>query len=196
MQTFGKLERVQNRLTEDLRKTTIPLQKLGEKYGVSRQAISYFCQRNKIRRPKRPGKDHTRECPICQALIRIAKRPHSDFISSQTIKNELRIGNLKPLYHLKILRRKGLISEKFAKLQSKKAEQAYRMYFTTNLSTTTIGRQVGLRNFSSTIRQHRLWGWKVPRKHYCRFKIRKRTGKVKGETSGQTTKPSLTISKN
>jgi hypothetical protein len=55
-----------------------------------------------------------------------------------------------------------LVDEKFGKLQSKKAEEAYAIYFTKRLPISTIGQKVGLKNFQSVIRRHREKGWKVP----------------------------------
>ena len=83
MGTVGQLRRVEDRLIKDLEEATISLSMLGKKYGVSRQAIFAFCKSREIKRPKR---EHTEKCSICQGMIRIAKNPHSDFISSQTIK--------------------------------------------------------------------------------------------------------------
>jgi hypothetical protein len=126
---------------------------------VSRQAIFGFCQRKEIQRPRR---EHTKECSICQSIIRIAKKPHSDFISSQTIKKQLGLVKSKWLYHIRILRKKGLISPKFGRLQSMKAEKAYQIYFKKRLPVRTIGRQVGLKNFYAVIKEHTALGWDVP----------------------------------
>jgi len=159
MGTPGQLRRVEDRLTKDLEETTIPFWRLGEKYGVSRQAILAFCNRSGIKRPKR---EHTEKCPICQSLIRIAKKPHSDFISSHTIKKQLGLEKVNILYHMGILRKKGLISQKFGRLHSKKAELAYQIYFKKRLPVRTIGRQVGLKNLHSIIKRHKASGWDVP----------------------------------
>jgi len=159
MGTKRPLRRVEHRLIKDLEETTIPLSKLGEKYGVSRQAISGFIRRKGIKRPKR---EHTEKCSICHGLIRIAKKPHSDFISSPTIKKLLGLGGGEFLCHIGILRRKGRISQKFGKLRSKRAELAYQIYFKKRLPIGTIGRQVGLKNFGSFIKIHRRLGWDVP----------------------------------
>ena len=86
MGTIGQLRGVEDRLTKDLEGTTIPLQILGKKYGVSKQAIFGFIHRKGIKRPKR---EHTEKCSICQGLIRIAKKPHTDFLSSHTIRKHL-----------------------------------------------------------------------------------------------------------
>ena len=89
MGTKGQLREVEDRLIKDLEETTIPLLRLGKKYGVSRQAVSQFMHQRMIKRPKR---EHTRNCSICKKLLRITKKPHSDFISSQTIKEKLGVG--------------------------------------------------------------------------------------------------------
>jgi hypothetical protein len=158
MENAGKLRRVEDRLIKDLKKTTIPLWRLGKKYGVSKQAIFQFMRRKEI---KRPNKDHTKECSICKALIRMAKKPHSDFISSHTIREQLKVGSIIS-HHIGILRKEGLISQKFGRLRSKRAELAYQIYFKKRLPVSTIGRQVGLKNFHSVIEKHRVLGWDVP----------------------------------
>ena len=157
-----KLKKVEDRLIKDLKETTLPFRKLGRKYGVSRQSIFGFCHRRGIRRPNRPEIEHTESCPICKSLIRIARKPYSDFISSRTIKDKLDIKKGELYYHLKLLRNKGLISRKFGRLHSKRIEQGYQIYFKGGLPVTSIGEQVGLTNFSSVINKHRALGWKVP----------------------------------
>jgi biotin operon repressor len=159
MGTWGQLRRIESQLIKDLEKTTIAFLRLGEKYGVSRQAIFAFGRKRGIKRPKR---EHIKECPICQGLIRIAKKPHSDFISSQTIKKELGVGNTDIGYHVRILRKKGLIAQKFGRLRSIKSEWAYQIYFEKRLPVGSIGKQVGLKNFNSIIRKHKASGWDVP----------------------------------
>jgi hypothetical protein len=156
------LKKVEECLIKDLKKTAISFRSLGEKYGVTRQAIFDFSKRKGIKRPKRPKKEHTQYCSICQSLLRIAKTPHSDFIASQTIKERLGLLKSKWLYHIDILRKKRRVSPKFGKLHSKKVEMAYQLYFTKRLPIRAIGRLVGLNNFNSTIRQHKLYGWNVP----------------------------------
>ncbi len=157
MGTAGQLRKVEGRLVKDLKQAPLTLSGLGEKYGVSRQAIFNFIRRKGIKRPRR---EHIRKCSICQGLVRIAKKPHSDFISSHTIEKQLGFGNLK--YHIGILRKKGLVSQMFGRLRSVKAERAYQIYFKKKLPVRTIGRQVGLRNFHSIIKQHKGSGWTVP----------------------------------
>ena len=159
-----KLKKVEDRLIKDLKKTTLSFQTLGKKYGVSRQAIFSFCDSRGIKRPVRPKIEHTDKCPICKTLIRIAKKPHSDFISLQTIRKALKNGDGKRIYHLWILRKKGLISQQFGRLQSKKVERAYKLYFEKELLIKTIAKKVGLKNFSSVIAQHRSYGWDIPKR--------------------------------
>ena len=162
MRNTWKLRRVKDRLIKDLKESTLSFAELGKKYGVSRQAIFEFAKRRGIKRPKRPKRGHTKKCSICQSLIRIAKKPHSDFISSQTIKKQLRLKGPTLFYHIHILRNKGLISPEFGRLQSRKAELAYQLYFKKRLPVRTIGRQAGLINFHAVIKEHRALGWDVP----------------------------------
>ena len=159
MGIVGQLREVEDQLIKDLEETTIPCLRLGKKYGVSKQAIFQFIQRKGIKRPKR---EHTGKCLICKRLLRISKKPHSDFISSRTIKEELGARGATLDYHLRILRRKGLISQKFGRLQSQKLERAYQIYFKRKLPMSVIGKQVGLKNFRSVLVQHRVSGWNVP----------------------------------
>ena len=154
-----QLREVEDRLTKDLEETTVSFRRLGKKYGVSGQAISYFCQRKGI---KRLTTEHTENCSICQSLIRIAKKPRSEFICAQTLKEKLRIQTKEWNYHIAVLRKKGLVSPRFGRLQSKRVELGYRLYFTKRLPVKTIGKRVGLKNMSSVIRQHKLSGWDVP----------------------------------
>jgi biotin operon repressor len=141
MGTKGELRRVEDRLIKDLEETTIPFLRLGKKYGVSRQAIFAFCNRRGIKRPKR---EHTEKCSICQGLIRIAKKPHSDFISSQTIKNRLGLGKVDFRYHIGILRKKGLISQKFGGLhpRNKIPDDILKEIFPRRLKRRNINRKV------------------------------------------------------
>ena len=115
MGTAGQLKKAQDQLIKDLEETTISLSMLGKKYGVSRQAIFGFVHGKGIKRPK---KEHVEKCSICQGLIRIAKKSHSDFMSFQTIKKQLGLGKANLRYHIGILRKKGLISKKFWGLHS------------------------------------------------------------------------------
>jgi hypothetical protein len=110
MGTKGQLKKAQDQLIKDLEETTLTLSILGKKYGVSRQAISLFVHRKGIKRPKR---EHVEKCSICQGLIRITKKPHSNFMSFQTIEEQLGLENTNLRYHISILKKKGLISQKF-----------------------------------------------------------------------------------
>ncbi|MGD0919936.1 MAG: hypothetical protein ABSB22_26150 [Thermodesulfobacteriota bacterium] len=159
MGTSGQLRRVEDRLTKDLEQTTTPIVRLGKKYGVSKQAIFAFIHRKGI---KRPNREHTEKCSICQGLIRIAQKPQSEFISSHTIKKQLGLEKGNFLYHIGILRKKGLISQKFGRLYSIKLERAYQIYFKKRLPVSTIGRQVGVKNLHSILKRHKALGWDVP----------------------------------
>jgi biotin operon repressor len=162
MRNTWKLRSVEDRLIKDLKESTLSFAELGRRYGVSRQAIFAFCQGKGIKRPKRLKREHTQNCSICQSLIRISKKPHSDFICSHTIRDELKIHKARWLYHLQILRKQGLISQKLGRLKSRKAEKAYQIYFKKRLPVSMIGRQVGLNNFYAIIKEHRALGWDVP----------------------------------
>ena len=119
MRQSWKLKEVKPQLIKDLEESILSFTDLGKRYGVSKQAVCEFAQRRGL---KRPTIEHTKSCPICQSIMRIAKKSHSDFISSRTIKKQLGLVKSKWLYHLRILREKGLISPKFGRLYSKKME--------------------------------------------------------------------------
>jgi biotin operon repressor len=159
MRNIGQLRGVENRLIKDLAESTLSFADLGNKYGVSRQAIFEFAQRRGIKRSK---KDHTKHCFICLSLLRIAKKLHSDFISSNTIKDQLRLGSRELSYHIHILSDKGLISPKFGRLRSRKAELVYQLYFNKGLPVKTIRKQVKFKNFNEVIKRHKTLGWDVP----------------------------------
>jgi hypothetical protein len=158
----GTLRGEEDKLVKDLKESTLSFKKLGKKYGVSRQAIYDFYKRQGIERPKRPRGHLTGECRLCQKLIQISKKPHSEFISIHTIANETGKSTARSRYHLRILRDKGLVSEKFGRLRSKRLEKAYAIYFTKRLPISRIGQKVGIKNFQSLIQKHRELGWNVP----------------------------------
>jgi biotin operon repressor len=162
MRRWGMLQGKEHDLVKDLKETILSFKKLGKKYGVSRQAIYGFYKRQGIKRLVKPRGHQTKECRLCQKLIQISKKPHSEFISSPTIRKEAGGSRAKYYYHLRILRDRGLVDEKFGRLPSKRAEKAYAIYFTKRLPICTIGRKVGLKNFYSIIRNHRELGYDVP----------------------------------
>ncbi len=164
MGTRNKLKGVEDHLIKDLRETTLSFRSLGKEYGVTKQAISNFINRKWIARLKKPKKqEHTeKECPICQGLIKIARKPHSEFICYQTLSEQLGLQRKELRLHLSLLRSKKIVPQKFGKLISKRVELAYRIYFKRKLPVRTIGRQVGLKNFHSIIQKHKASGWDVP----------------------------------
>ena len=162
MKRWGILRGKEDDLLEDLKRTSLPFEKLGKKYGVSRQAIHNFCKRQGIKRPKRPRGHQIEECRLCQKLIQISKKPHSEFISIHTILKETGASRGKYFNHLRILRGKGLVSQRFGRFRSKRLEEAYGIYFKKRLRIHTIGRKFGLKNFYAITRQHRGLGYDVP----------------------------------
>jgi len=162
MKRWGILRRKKDNLVRDLKETTLSFEKLGKKYGVSRQGIYSFSKRQGIKRPKRPREHQIEECRLCQKLIQISKRPHSEFISTHTIKEKTGASRAEYFNHLRILRDRGLISQRFGKFRSKRLEEAYAIYFKKRLRIHTIGRKADLKNFHAIIRQHRRLGYDVP----------------------------------
>jgi hypothetical protein len=159
---WGILQDKKDNLVKDLKETTLPFKKLGKKYGVSRQAVHAFSKRQGIKRPVKPKGHQIEECRLCQKLIQISKKPHSEFISIHTIVEEIGESRGKYLYHLRMLRSKRLVNPKFGRLHSDRLEKAYAIYFTKRLPILTIGRKVGLKNFPSIIAKHRKLGYEVP----------------------------------
>ena len=149
-------------LVKDLKKAALSLKKLGKKYGVSRQAIHSFYKRRGIKRPVKAKGHQTEECPLCQKLIQISKKPHSEFTSIHTIIKITGESRARSLRHLRILRNRGLVSQRFGRLRSKRVENAYAIYLAKRLPIRTIGQKAGLNNFYSVIKQHREWGYDVP----------------------------------
>ena len=158
----GILRDKEDNLVKDLKETTLSFKKLGKKYGVSRQAVHGFCRRQGIKRPVRLKGQHTDGCPFCQKLIQISKKPRSEFISIQTIAKETGGSREKCRYHLRTLRDKGLVDQRFGKLLSKRLEKAYAIYFTKGLPIRKIGQEIGLRRFQWFIQRHWALGWNVP----------------------------------
>ena len=162
MRKWAILRGKEDDLVKDLKETTLSFKILGKKYGVSRQAVHGFSKRQGIKRPVRPKGHQTEGCRFCQKLIQISKKPHSEFISIHTIVKETGGSKGKCFYHLRTLRDRGSVSQRFGRLLSKRLEKAYAIYFTKRLPIRTIGRKVGIRNFQWLIRRHRALGWNVP----------------------------------
>jgi len=172
----GQLREVEDQLIKDLKETTVPSQQLAKKYGVSKQAIFNFIHRKGITRPKKQEPEHTeKKCLICQSLLRIARKPHSDFICYQTLREQLGLQRTELSSHLSLLRNKKLVPQKFGRLFSKRAELAYRIYFERRLPVRTIGRQVGFKNFYSVIQRHKASGWDVPPPHFKYYGTERRS---------------------
>jgi len=180
MRIWGVLNGKEDNLVKDLKETTLSFKKLGKKYGVSRQAIHNFSRRQGIKRPLRPKGHQTEGCRLCQKLIQIGKKPYSEFISLDTIQKQMESELSKRcLYHLRIVRARELVNQKFGRLRSRRVEKAYAIYFTERLSIRAIGRKVGLKNFPAVIKKHRELGWSVPPSLYV-YNGRERS-RIKGK---------------
>ena len=158
----GIIQDKRDNLVKDLKETTLSFKKLGNKYGVSRQRVHAFCTAQGIKRPLRPKGHQTKGCHFCEKLIEISKRLHSEFISIHTIAKETGGSTGKCSYHLRTLRDKGLVSQRFGRLLSKRLEEAYVIYFTKGLPVHIIEQKIGISNFRWLIRRHRELGWNVP----------------------------------
>jgi len=160
MRTKGTLKGVEGQLIKDLTETAIPSTQLAKRYRVRKQAISAFIRRKGITRPTKPkrGKpEHTeKKCVTCQGLVRIAKNPRSDFICRKTLEKKLGCQTRELSSHLNLLKKKGLVSQKFGKLVSKKAEAAYQLYFKKRLPVEVIDKRdlgISVRSFKNIRRQ-------------------------------------------
>ena len=162
MRRWGILQGKEDNLVKDLKETTLSFKKLGRRYGVSRQAVHAFSKRQGVKRSVKPTGHQTAECRLCQKLIQISKKPHSEFISIHTIVKETGGSRARYFNHLRTLRDRGLVNEKFGRLHSKRTEKAYQIYFKKRLPIRMIGWKVGIKNFQSVIRKHRELGWNVP----------------------------------
>jgi hypothetical protein len=72
MGRYGVIHRRRDEVIKDLEGTTFSLGILGKKYGVTRQALSQFVKKEKIKRrpkPHRPVKHHVKDCLICQEIL-------------------------------------------------------------------------------------------------------------------------------
>ena len=163
----GILQDNKDNLVKDLKETTLSFKKLGKKYGVSRQAVHGFSKKQGIKRPMKPRGHQTERCRFCQKLIQISKKSHSEFISIYTIAKETDRARATCSYHLRTLRDRGLVSQMFGRLFSKRFEKAYSIYFTKRLPINTIGQRVGIKDFQSLVQRHRELGFDVPPPFLC-----------------------------
>jgi hypothetical protein len=166
MRRLEILQRMERDLVKDLKKTVLSLKELGGKYGVSRQVVHNFSKRHGIKRPVKSKGHQTQECRLCQRLIQISKKPHSEFISILTIMRITGESRAKNLQHLRMLKARGLVSQRLGRLRSKRVEKAYAIYLTKRLPISTIGQKVGLTNLYAVIKHHRKWGYDVPPSRY------------------------------
>jgi len=165
-------------VVRDLKRTRLPLGVIGYRYRATRQVLSVFMKRAGIERPLRPSRHQVDSCPVCRGLLRVSKVPHNEFLTGRTIRGRLRpsVRYERHRRHIRKLKQKGLVHQKFGCLNSKKLEKAYAIYFPEKLPVYEIGMRAGLKNFHATIRQHRKWGWEVPPPLFVyRVKTRSRT---------------------
>ena len=109
-----------------------------------------------------------------QKLIQIGKEPHSEFISNPTIVKKTGVSRDRCLSHLKRLKERGLVDEKFGRLRSERAERVYAMYFTEGLPIQAMRRKVRYKSFYMTVRRHRESGWNVPLPLYVYDRLERR----------------------
>jgi len=123
MGEIGQLKKVEKPLIEDLVGSAVPLEDLGKKYGVTHQAISLFAIKRGIKRPKR---EHTKRCSICQKLMIVAKRHPGEFISCQTLYKQLKLGRDNLSYHMGLLKKADLSPRTLPGIARKKRHQPFK----------------------------------------------------------------------
>ena len=155
----GQIKGIERELINDLREGIIPITDLSKQYGLARQSIYNFIRRKGVERPE---KRHPMECSICQDLVRISKEPYGEFLAIETIRERLGIEKTVYFYHIRFVRKKGLVSRKFGMLRSQKVERAYQIYFTKRMPVNKIGKRVGLKRFWSNINGHKVSGRDIP----------------------------------
>jgi hypothetical protein len=123
MAKWGTIQAHRAEVIRDLMRTKLPLQVIADRYGVTRQALSNFMKRAGIERPLRPSRHKVESCPVCQGLRRVSRIPHSEFLTGRTIRDRLGAGVTYGRYrrHIRILKQKGLVHQKFGCLASKKS---------------------------------------------------------------------------
>jgi hypothetical protein len=163
----GKLTSRASEVVADLRKP-IPLTKLAQRYGVTKQALNQFIKTRNIKRPSVPKPDHITTCPLCRKITRAASKPGAEFLALPTIMKQVGLvfsettDRREFRDHLRRLKRAKIMNPLFGRIMQKHYEAAFRDYFTLGLPVTHIGRKHGIANLLSVMERYREKGFTFP----------------------------------
>jgi hypothetical protein len=183
----GKLTSRASEVIVDLKKP-IPLTKLAQRYGVTKQALNQFIKTRNIKRPSVPKPDHIRICPLCRKITRVASKPGAEFLSLPTLMKKVGLVSSRIIDrrefrdHLRRLKRAKIISPLFGRIMQKHYEAAFRDYFTLGLPVTHIGRKHGIANLLSVMERYREKGFTFPPPLF-RYDRNARRARPKGGTN-------------
>jgi hypothetical protein len=163
----GKLTSRASEVAADLKKP-IPLTRLAERYGVTKQALNQFVKVRKIKRPFIPKPNHVTACPLCRQITKAASTPRSDFLALPTVMKQVGLIFSKTKDrrefrdHLRRLKHAKIVSPLFGRIIGKHYETAFQDYFTIRIPVTHIGRKHGIANLLSVIERYKRKGFKLP----------------------------------
>jgi len=163
----GKLTSRASKVTADLKKP-IPLRKLVQKYGVSKQALNQFIKARKIKRPFIPKPNHVTTCRLCRQITKAASKPGAEFLALPTVMKQVGCVFSKTKDrrefrdHLRRLKHAKIVSPLFGRIIGKHYEGAFQDYFKLRIPVTHIGRKHGIANLLSVIERYKRKGFKLP----------------------------------
>ena len=163
----GKLTSRASKVVADLKKP-IPLKKIAQKYGVSKQALNQFLKTRKIKRPFIPKPDHVTICRLCRQITKVASKPRSEFLALPTVMKQVGFVSFKTRDrrefrdHLRRLRHAKVVNPLFGRIIGRHYEGAFQDYFKLRVPVTQIGRRHGIANLLSIIERYKRKGFKLP----------------------------------
>jgi hypothetical protein len=163
----GKLTSRASKVVADLKKS-IPLTRLAQRYGVSKQALNQFIKARKIKRPFIPKPNHVTTCRLCRHITEAASKPRSEFLALPTVMKQVGLVFSKTKDrrefrdHLRRLKHAKIVSPLFGRIIGKHYETAFQDYFTLRIPVTHIGRKHGIANLLSVIERYKEKGFKFP----------------------------------
>ena len=163
----GKLTSRASEVVADL-KRPIPLKRVAQKYGVSKQALNQFIKTRKIKRPFIPKPDHVTICRLCRQITKVASEPRSEFLALPSIMK--RVGFVcseakdwrEFRDHLRRLKHAKMVDPLFGRIIGKHYEGAFQDYFKLRIPVTRIGRRHGIANLLSIIERYKRKGFELP----------------------------------
>jgi hypothetical protein len=151
----GKLTSRAPKVVADLKKP-IPLTRLAQRYGVTKQALNQFIKARKIKRPFIPKPNHVTTCRLCRQITEAASKPRSEFLALPTVMKQV------GLVFFKTKDRREIVSPLFGRIIGKHYEAAFQDYFTLRIPVTHIGRKHGIANLLSVMERYKRKGFKFP----------------------------------